>query len=178
MPMMTTRNSLPTSSLSASESPGLRLPPQERIKSREPRGFHMQPRHFTAFPEDLLAIKAMSRTYGASQFGVTRRGKLFTTDTDGYSPPTGRFEWVGGLSYLLDDVAELFYELREGQGGRFYTHAGQFWDALTRETFAIADLPEPRGLSDAKRTSAITPEPESSGVWGWITSSVRSIWPS
>ena len=155
---------------------GLRLPPQERTKSREPKGYYMQPCHFSAYPEDLLVIKAISRTYGACQFGVTRRGKLFTTDADGYSPPTGRFEWVGGLSDLLDDVGDLFYRLREGQGGRFYTHAGQFWDALTRDTFAIADLPNTARHSNAGVGSPKTRGASSEGLWGWITAAVRSMW--
>jgi hypothetical protein len=87
-----------------------------------------------------------------------------------------RFEWVGGLSDLLD-ADKLFYQLRDGQGGRFYTHAGQFWDALTRETFAIADLRDPIGHSGGRRGPATSFEPGVGGLWEWLTSTVRSVFP-
>lgn len=117
------------------------LPPRTRFKNYNPTG-----RADTVFkrevhPAELLIVRAIARTYGAAQFGVTPNGEVFTTDTYGWSLPSGRREYVGGLSHLLDDAAELYmdWKIRERDGGRFYERGGRFFYADDGNVFLEAE---------------------------------------
>ncbi|MGZ4584109.1 MAG: hypothetical protein ACXVYI_07105 [Mycobacterium sp.] len=115
---------------------GRTLPSQTRYKDKHPRGRAVPVLHRDASGTELLIIRAISRTHGAAQFGVTPHGDVFTTDCDGNSFHSGRREYVTGLSPLLDEAAAIFNEWqRAGAGGRFYERRGQFFDGDSKALF-------------------------------------------
>jgi hypothetical protein len=118
------------------------LPPQTRFKDYYPTGRAVPAFRREAHPIELLIVRAISRTSGAAQFGVTPQGKVFTTDTYGWSYHSGRREDVTGLSHLLDDAAELYldWKIRERDGGRFYERDGRFFYADDGNVFLEAKL--------------------------------------
>ncbi|MDQ1246388.1 MAG: hypothetical protein QG597_756 [Actinomycetota bacterium] len=118
---------------------GLVLPPRTRSRmykrpaTRAPAVIKIE-----ANPREMMIVRAVSRTYGAAQFGCSPDGSVFTADTDGYSYPGGdRRDSVTGLSPVLEEVADIFNSRwrRDGIGGRFYERNGSFFDADDRAVF-------------------------------------------
>jgi hypothetical protein len=101
-----------------------------------------------AHPIDMMILRALSRTWGAAQFGCSPNGDVFTADTDGYSLYSGRRDDVTGISPLLDEAADIFNSLRRGRGGRFYERDGCFFDADDRTTFLCVHLREDIDIDD------------------------------
>lgn len=110
------------------------LPHQSRFKDKIPRGGD---RSITIRADaiELPIIRAISMTVsqGASQFGVSPNGAVFTADANGWT--IGRRVDVTGLSPVLDEVADIFNQIRGGTGGRFYESDDKFFNADGRRTF-------------------------------------------
>lgn len=133
---------------------GLSLPPRTRSR-RDKWPIDPGPlvRTREAHPIDMMIVRALSRTWGAAQFGCSPNGDVFTADTDGYSLYSGRRDDVTGISPLLDEAADIFNSLRKGRGGRFYERDGCFFDAdngaiflkvVVRESAEVEDWQQPR----------------------------------
>ncbi len=128
----------------------LPLPP--RTRSRRDKWPH-DPEPYVpmrqAHPVDIMIARALSRTWGAAQFGCSPKGNVFTADTDGWSlPKEDRRDDVTGISPLLEEAADIFNSLRRGRGGRFYERDGCFFDADDRSTFFCVDLRDDIDLDD------------------------------
>jgi hypothetical protein len=121
---------------------GCSLPPQTRFKDYDPTGRAVPVFKREAHPIELLIVRAISTTSGAAQFGVTPHGKVFTTDTYGWSYHSGRREDVTGVSHLLDNAAELYldWKIRERDGGRSYERDGRFFYADDGNVFLEAKV--------------------------------------
>lgn len=112
---------------------GLVLPPRTRSRMyKRPAARAPAVIKIEANPREMMIVRAVSRTYGAAQFGCSPDGSVFTADTDGRTYPGGdRRDAVTGLSSVLDEVADIFNSRwrRDGIGGRFYERNGSFFDA-------------------------------------------------
>ena len=160
------------------------LPTQTCFKDYYPTGRAVPVFKREAHPIELLIVRAISRTRGAAQFGVTPQGRVFTTDTYGSSYHSGRREDVTGLSHLLDDAAELYldWKIRERDGGRFYERDGRFFYADDGKVFLEAklDVDYPVRLEDQPRYTEDKQEPEEVPITANSTSlwqRVISVWP-
>jgi len=121
---------------------GLPLPPRTRSRrDKWPTGRAIPVLRREAHPVEMLVVRALSRTWGAAQFGSSPDGSVFTADTDGWSLPSGRRDNITGLSNLLDEAAEILNEWRRNdKGGRFYERDGAFFDAEDGAIFLEIDI--------------------------------------
>lgn len=122
----------------------MRLPLPPRTRSRRdkwPTGRAIPVLRREAHPVEILVVRALSRTWGAAQFGCSPDGSVFTADTDGWSLPSGHRNNVTGLTNLLDEAAEILNEWRrDDRGGRFYERDGAFFDAEDGAIFLEIDV--------------------------------------
>lgn len=97
-------------------------------------------------PTELLIVRAISMTTPAAQFGVSPNGEVFTAYRNGWT--INDRIYVTRLSWLLDEVGDLFNHRRAYRGGRFYLLDGTFFMADGKATFAnVVEVPGSDALS-------------------------------
>jgi hypothetical protein len=91
---------------------------------------------------EVLICRLLSATGTTRQYGVTTRGFVFTAAANGFSKEPERI-YLSGLSPLLDDLEQCFFEFREGgrvDGGRFYERGAKAFDARSGLVFAHIEV--------------------------------------
>ena len=126
---------------------GLKLPPRTRSRADKwPRRRAVPVLKRDTTRTEILIVRALARTSSAAQFLCTPDGDVYTADTDGWALPTGRRDYLTGLSELLDDAAKIFNDWRrEGRGGRFYERDGYFFDADDGAIFLEIEISQDNG---------------------------------